>query len=606
MTIIDDAERGRRTDAGPLSASPRLSLPASLSASHRRRCWTLALLLAFALTGVGCGTSRPYTLGPIKTVDPDRRPIDPPEPTERHPYWNAIDLTVFHQLEKPLDLNWLGRQTGRALGLVEKQPADNVNALGEVPNSSWFTRRVFYHDLTPAELARGPNTGGGPDTSRTLLVTGGKMEGNSLNLSVIDARGERYVLKFDEVGYSELASGAEAIAAKIFWGAGYFVPETYVTYFDPDRLRVAEGARLTVEDEEQPLTGDDLARFLTPVPRTGAGLVRALASKRVEGRPMGPWAYRGTRDDDPNDRVLHQHRRELRAMRVISAWLNATDRHAANTLAAYTDGRYLRHYLIDFDSALGSDDGRPHRPIHGQAYLIDPRYIAFSWLALGTFVPVWERVDPLPEYPSVGYFRAEPFEPGRWVPTYPNPAFENMTLEDAYWGAKLVMSFTDEDLAAIVETARYTDPEVEAYVLEVLKKRRDETGRYWFNRVNPLDRFQIASGDEGVPVLHFDDLAVTSGLASAEGSVYVYRIYHDERRLRGPVTVEAPAIPLRLRGGGIVAYLARRGADNPHERVVRVEVRTRRADTSPRGAVHVYLYFPEDGPPRVVGEERGA
>jgi hypothetical protein len=29
---------------------------------------------------------------------------------------------------------------------------------------------------------------------------------------------------------------------------------------------------------------------------------------------------------------------------------------------------------------------------------------------------------------------------------FPNPAFENMTLQDGYWGAKLVMSFTDEQL----------------------------------------------------------------------------------------------------------------------------------------------------------------
>src|SRR5215212_3488654 len=41
-------------------------------------------------------------------------------------------------------------------------PALNVNTLGEVPDSSWFTNRLGQHDLSVDEVVRGPNTVDGP------------------------------------------------------------------------------------------------------------------------------------------------------------------------------------------------------------------------------------------------------------------------------------------------------------------------------------------------------------------------------------------------------------------------------------------------------------
>ena len=66
--------------------------------------------------------------------------------------------------------------------------------------------------------------------------------------------------------------------------------------------------------------------------RAGAdGTYRVVASKGISGKDVGPFRYYGTRPDDPNDIHPHEHRRELRAMRVFGAWLNHDDSRAINT-----------------------------------------------------------------------------------------------------------------------------------------------------------------------------------------------------------------------------------------------------------------------------------
>ena len=99
---------------------------------------------------------------------------------------------------------------------------------------------------------------------------------------------------------------------------------------------------------------------------------------------------------------------------------------------------------------------------------------------------------------------------------YNVPAFTFRTGLDGYWGAKLVMSFTDEQLEYIVREGQYSDPRAEAILLEVIKARRDKTGRYWFSRVNCLDHFQIDDTQE----LHFTDLGVAGKLWTEKETRY--------------------------------------------------------------------------------------
>jgi hypothetical protein len=255
--------------------------------------------------------------------------------------------------------------------------------------------------------------------------------------------------------------------------------------------------------------------------------------------------------------------------------------------------------------------------------MIDQRKIPTAILGLGAYRFPWWDYDATPKYEAVGYFRADVFRPGEWVPTYPNPAFEKMTLRDAFWGAKIVMSFSDEDLRAIVETGRISNPEAEEHLVDILRERRDKIGRYWFDRINPLDRFSIeteespsvADGSSGASgersgeavdrsLLHFDDLAVTGGLETAEGRRYTVQMYLDDDPLGASRTVEDSQVALTVDGTPLRTVLDDRGRTGRHQRVVRVDLRTRQdGDTS--SPTRVYVHVPaEREAVRVVGLER--
>src|SRR5262249_11768383 len=117
------------------------------------------------------------------------------------------------------------------------------------------------------------------------------------------------------------------------------------------------------------------------------------------------------------------------------------------------------------------------------------------------------RNNSTTEYPSIGYIEGATFDPMSWRPNWPNPAFDNMTKRDGYWAAKIVASFTNEQIEAAVRSGEYSDPDAERTLIQVLEERRDRVAGYWFRRAAPLDRFRFTS--QG---LRFDDLAIQISL----------------------------------------------------------------------------------------------
>ena len=69
-------------------------------------------------------------------------------------------------------------------------PALNVNTLGEVPDSSWFTNRIGVRDMTIDEIVRGPNQVDGPAPG-TWQVTGRPDSGITPKFTIKDAAATR-------------------------------------------------------------------------------------------------------------------------------------------------------------------------------------------------------------------------------------------------------------------------------------------------------------------------------------------------------------------------------------------------------------------------------
>ena len=209
----------------------------SAPSRHRIRLspWARPLAALVMWVATGCGAPAQLSTRPIKWADPDSRPIPRLVEIEENQVWDIVDLTFFYQVEKLLDLGWSAKRLGNLLNVTPEREADNVNALDEVPNSSWYTNRHALHRMDRASIQRGPGVAR-PDTSGPWEIVAGKFEGGTAGFTIKDPSGRRYVLKFDSEGNNEMGSAAEVIATKILHAAGYNVPANSIVYFHPSRL----------------------------------------------------------------------------------------------------------------------------------------------------------------------------------------------------------------------------------------------------------------------------------------------------------------------------------------------------------------------------------
>ena len=475
--------------------------------------------------------------------------------------------------------------------------AQSINTIDEVPDSSWFTNRILGgKPLSAEDVARGPNSGEGPAPGK-WMVDAGKSDGVTPGFTIIDSAGARWFIKFDPRDYREMMSGAEVTATKLFHALGYNVPENHVTRLTRDMLELGERSKITSSDgAERQLTGADIDRLLRMAAQESDGSYRVVASKAVEGKPVGPFLYHGTRPDDPHDIVPHEHRRELRGLRVFAAWTNHVDTKAINSLDTLVEqeGRTIvRHHLIDFGSTMGSASIKPREFDEGHHYIYDPGETLKGILGLGLFyVPSFHLVD-YPDLPAVGHFSADRFEPAEWKPRVPNPAFLRARPDDTFWGARRVMAFTDEMIRAAVRTGRYSDPAAEKHIADTLIARRDAIGRAWLTNVNPV----VDPALDGSGSLKFVNAAVAAGVAKAPASYEVSFFTFDN------ATGASTAIGTPVTGSG-EQISAPSGLPTAAGSFVRVQIKAVDAP-HPSWSVPVQAYFTRDGSGwKLVGFER--
>nr|MBA3457835.1 hypothetical protein [Deltaproteobacteria bacterium] len=513
----------------------------------------------------------------VVAIADDRRPIPPPESKQSATTWDSAS-------------GWF-RGFGEQLHPAFTPRSGGVDHVGDVPDSTWFTNRNAVRPLSPAAITEGPGLHSKPRDDGRWSVIGTKSTGFAIGIRVRDENGDEFVLKFDQLGHDEVETGADVTVQRLLFAAGYNVPENDVVYLSRAALSIAADAKIREGGNARPLRAEDVDILLARAAREPDGRYRALASRFLPGTPVGGIEPRGTRPSDPNDAIAHQDRRDMRGLYSLAAWLNHTDIKAANTLDVWVPDRrdpsrgYVEHYLLDFGKALGAMARIDQRPESGYAYYGDEKFTFLKHLNAG-IEPPWERVGPFPQLRGLGFIESAHFDPASWIPLHRWLPFQLADRFDRFWGAKLVMSFTPEQIRAALAAARYSEPRTIEYLVRVLGERQRKIGQEFFREVAPLDRFHIREG-----ALCFDDLWVRNRLGGAPATYTAELSASDtERESRWHQRAHADGTGLVCLGG------VPAGASV-------VEVRIARPGQN-LPATRVHIGVARDGSPRVIALDR--
>jgi hypothetical protein len=478
-----------------------------------RRPFRRVRLAAPLLTLVACGHGEPrFPLREPMLADTDQRPVrvacekrpsddDPehvscaPEPYVSPLVWDAVDNSVFRPLARVFAVDPAGRAT-------------NVTALDEVPDSAWFTNRMGVRKPTREELLRGACDAsalleGETAAPGSWVIDKGKPNGATPGFRIRIGK-QKFMLKTDQESQPERPSAASAIGAAMYHAVGFNTSCEQIVYFDPRVLALKPG--LTATDNsgvERPFDAKALQDVLDHATKRGS-LVRMQASAWLPGYLLGPFRYEGTRDDDPNDVIPHEDRRDLRGARLLAAWINHFDAREQNTMDSWialnpeesdSSPGFIRHYYLDTSDSFGSEwdwDGISRRL--GRSYLLDFGDIGFDFVTLGTTRRPWERAARTSGFEEFGYYHYRDFDPDAWKNEYPNPAFSRATEHDNAWMARILSRFDRADLEALVTLGKFSRETHAAFLVEALEQRlRRIVDRYLY-RLSPVADVRVEGG----------------------------------------------------------------------------------------------------------------
>lgn len=482
---------------------------------------TLVFVVVTAAVAAGCAQKARFADRSVLWRDPDDAPIPmPPEHLDRGSthYWPGADNAIFRPADRFFTADY---------GLE----AINVNAVDDVPESSWFVdpRRDPAHPALPPralsadDMERGVVSDVPPKPPFRIerALSGGSAAG----FLIEDALGRRYAIKFDPEDHPGLVTGTDVVTTRLAWASGWRVPADEIVELRRSDLVIPAGATMINDwGQKIPLDGGDVDAMLWHASKLSDGRYRAVASRWVEGHVLGPFSWLGRDKHDANDRYNHENRRDLRGFGVWASWVDDVDTMENNTLDSYVgpNGRgHVVHYQIDLGGSFGAFAAAPKTYwMSDQSYFQFDRLVG-SLASAGVVPHRWEsrtwqlhRQELVDLYPEFGGYASEHFEPRKWRPIADVPAFVRMTERDRYWGTKRVAAFSPEELHGAIASARYR-PEAANYLFGVLSRRRDMIARDGFSRVAPLDYFRL-EGDR----LCFTDWWVRAGLGGGAATDY--------------------------------------------------------------------------------------
>ncbi|MDB4943331.1 MAG: hypothetical protein JWP97_2865 [Labilithrix sp.] len=484
----------------------------------------------------------------------------------------------------------------------------NVNAFDEVADSAWFTNRLGAAPYDAALVTKGfcdKELDGDAAEDGAWPIDQGKPNGANPGFRVNVPGAGKFMLKSDPEGEGERATGATAIATRIYHALGWWSPCDSVVYFKPSSLKLKEGLQVTDNTGvTRKFDAAMLKKILDGAQHRGE-LVRMVASKWLPGRTIGPFTYEGKRKDDPNDVIDHEDRRDLRGARVVAAWLNHFDSREQNSMDTWmavdaknadsTPG-HVRHWYIDLGDCFGSQwaEDQISRRL-GFSYYLDFEHVTEDFLTLGLIERPWERAV---RKGTFGYFSTRDFDPDTWKGGYPNPAFVRMQEADAAWAARKIARFRDDLVVAAVKVGKYTDPGDGDFLVKTLIERRDIVLRRYLAKLSPIGEVKLSESGE----LCGTDLARYARVFDDRAFRYEARVFTGERSAPGG------SAPVRAEADGTVCvavphHVAEGAASRPDDaaRYVIVDV----ANGQAPGVLRAHLY--DLGPKRgfaLVGIER--
>lgn len=457
-------------------------------------------------------------------------------------YKDIFDHNVYYDNTAYLRLDRLGR-----LLSGKKVRSYSANVYDEVADGPFFTNRHSRTPLSGAELTKGYQENSGPDLSGSLKITGGQLEGLRPLFVVQDSKGDEYTLYFDAPDSLGLMTGAMMVASRAYYAVGYNVPQLTLVSISPEQLVPAEDSKFVdVSGFRKKLTKEKLDELVLMLPWAEDGKFRACALKTPKGEDKGPFNFQGRRKNDPQDIWPHQHRRELRAVRVFASWLNDFSVRDSNTrsfLVKENAKPVLKNYLWGFTGALGSDTEGAKVPMLGHEYLYDAAETSKAFWSFGFWEKPWQKRwrenEETTQAPAVGYFDNKELKAGKFKTFVPQYAFKDLTRADGFWAAKILKSFSDEQIKNLVEAGQYADPADAELIVKMLVERRDLIASYWFSQSAPLDSFEVKGGE-----LVFEDLANKYGFET--GTSYQVEAASSKKKSKKTafLNVQTPSVKL--------------------------------------------------------------
>ncbi len=438
-----------------------------------------------------------------------------PIPYKSSLYWDGADNLVFRPLSE-------------ALGVVTSGESINVNSMDEVADSSWFTNRLGRGAISESDLrANGckPEELLDPDSApdASWVIDKGKSEGSTGGFRVsIPGKGKFMLKAEDATDHPERQSAATVIGTSVFHAVGFNTTCEQLVYIRPSVLKLTPHliAKGNFKDDS-PFDKKALDEILAHATKRN-GLIRMTASRWLGGFVLGPYRYTGTRDDDPNDVIPHESRRELRGERLVTAWLGRYDGREENSLDTWvadnakvpdsSPGKVM-HYTLDTSEIIGGDFGMGTSDISrrlNHSYIVDWGDLAADFITLGIVTRPWDTVHITPGHEIFGLYDLDHFDAASWKNEYPNMAFSRMTERDAAWMARILAHFTPAMVGMLAKMGNFTDPSNTAYLTSVLEGRLERVlGRYLL-RLSPITDVRI-DGSEMCGV----DLAEWRGVRDA-------------------------------------------------------------------------------------------